>query len=589
MENYNKKFQYIEAFLLLILATGLVLPALTNHHLTFLNYIHASDMWHRHSAVLQALMGIYGSVAAIAGIVSFISIQRHGKMLCCQSFSWTQSIITEARKTWQWIYSTTELKQNFTWLGLLIFSGIVVRIFFIQQPMRYDESYTFNAFINGSISTLFYYPVPNNQVLHTLLARLCIELLGNEPWIIRLPAMLFGILNIPATFCMVRIITRENKFGYVAAALMAVFPYIVLYDTMARGYSIFIFLTLILAILCLKLVQRSSIPLFFLISLVTALGLWNIPIFLFPASSILGWTFILLLHKKHSPRAIFTHMAIQIAVMTAGLTALFYTPVILINNGTHTLTGNEFVKSLTLIGFFSRLPEHIMWTATRFLRDIPVVIIPVVSCFIFLGFYIMKCRKHVEALLLLPSAIIGIIVILLAKRVIPFHRTWIYLLPIIFLYFDAGLLNYLPKGGGKIKQYLILAITVVLGFILIKRDLISSYPDTGIYPAGRTFAETMAGQLNTGDKVLVRNPAGAPLFYYLTLCGIPLTIESTEGAAVYFIVGKHDNHSTEERVSISKIYYVVKPSRYTLEDLTDINARKLQTIDDAELYIHEFH
>lgn len=148
--------------------------------------------------------------------------------------------------------------------------------------MRYDEAYTFLTFVNQGLGHLFYYPLPNNHVFHTLLVRVSVEIFGSHPSTIRLPALIAGLINIPLTFILAKRLTGYELSGYFAATGMAVMPFVILFDTSARGYSLLVLLTLVLTLLVHQFTLRESNITLVFVAIVSALGLWVMPTFLFP-------------------------------------------------------------------------------------------------------------------------------------------------------------------------------------------------------------------------------------------------------------------------------------------------------------------
>ena len=97
-------------------------------------------------------------------------------------------------------------------LGLII-AAAFLRLVFIHQPMRFDESFTFWHFASKPlVVALSSYSAPNNHLFNTLLVHIAYRLLGNEPWILRLPAFLAGVAIVPAVYfaaCSMRLV-RES-------------------------------------------------------------------------------------------------------------------------------------------------------------------------------------------------------------------------------------------------------------------------------------------------------------------------------------------------------------------------------------------
>lgn len=95
------------------------------------------------------------------------------------------------------------------------------------------------------LDTLYDYREPNNHVLHSILARLCLDTwravarpagLPFTEWPLRIPALMFGLAAVAATAWL----TREffgPRAGVVAAFLLALHPWLIRYASEARGYS----------------------------------------------------------------------------------------------------------------------------------------------------------------------------------------------------------------------------------------------------------------------------------------------------------------------------------------------------------------
>ena len=60
--------------------------------------------------------------------------------------------------------------------------------------MRFDEAFTFLRFASQPLlEGLTTYAEPNNHLFHTLLVHISTSLFGDQPWAIRLPALLAGV------------------------------------------------------------------------------------------------------------------------------------------------------------------------------------------------------------------------------------------------------------------------------------------------------------------------------------------------------------------------------------------------------------
>jgi hypothetical protein len=86
-------------------------------------------------------------------------------------------------------------------LAIITLLAGVIRGLALSQPMLHDEAYTFIAFASRPFAVAISdYSLPNNHVFHTILVYLAYHLLGNQPWIIRLPAFVAGVAIIPLSY-----------------------------------------------------------------------------------------------------------------------------------------------------------------------------------------------------------------------------------------------------------------------------------------------------------------------------------------------------------------------------------------------------
>jgi Dolichyl-phosphate-mannose-protein mannosyltransferase len=561
--NIKHRCAYLETAALAVAAVALSVTTAFSPHLDLLNAIYPSGAWAKRCEILRCLLAIYGAGIAIAAAGSFIMIRYRRSSLSAHCFSCVRSVLQELRATRQWFLTTGQMRHASSWLALIIVIGAAVRSFFLAQSMQYDEAYTFLNFVNGGISSHFFYPLPNNHVLHTLLVRMSVELLGSHPVAIRLPAVLAGLLAIPLTFCLSRSVNGNSRSGFFAAALVAVFPYLILYDTMARGYSLVVLLSLCLVGLGLRVIEHPSIRLCSLMALVIALGVLNMPSFLFPTAGVFCWISMMLVQRGRKPVWVLAHVLTPCALMAVALTGLFYTPVAIASNGIDSVINNRFVKSLPWEEFLNRLPVHISVTARRFLRDIPTPIRFVFLVLLVVGFYATARERRWSTFMLLPAVAIGGAGILFAYHAIPYDRTWIYLLPLIFVLMDTGLAAVAKCSAVYIKRVSLL-LAGCAAVLIMNRNMISSYAD---FPEAPALVDVLSGEMTPADRLVVQFPANAPMHFYMWYRNVPRERSPAQGA----VVGRE--------------FFVVKPSRYSLADMTKGDVRKLLKIGDAELYV----
>jgi predicted membrane-bound mannosyltransferase len=144
-------------------------------------------------------------------------------------------------------------QHRWEWLLLAGALGVacLLRLQGMGDPLSHDEVYTWEVFASQPYGTIVtHYPVPNNHIFHSLLVRLSSELFGQSEWTIRLPALLAGLLSVPALFVLGTALFHDRKAGLVAAWLLTLGPVHIYYSHSARGYTLLVLLS-ILAWFCL--------------------------------------------------------------------------------------------------------------------------------------------------------------------------------------------------------------------------------------------------------------------------------------------------------------------------------------------------
>ena len=122
-------------------------------------------------------------------------------------------------------------------------------------------------------------------------------------------------------------------------------------------------------------------------------------------------------------------------------------------------------------------------------------------------------------------AFIGLAVI--AQRVVPFERVWLFLLPLYLLTAAAGILFLLRPlsgrvGGGEATTAIVLALVLAgsLAGNAVATQSVSESEDTSTFRDSEQVAALLVDQLRPGDKVLVAPPADAILEYQLSRRGL---------------------------------------------------------------------
>jgi hypothetical protein len=560
---------YLETLVPAIPAGALVAAGAGSWHLELADWIHFLKPWARNGEVFRLVITLYGLAFAAATAASFLSIRYRAASLSVLCARRARAVAAEVRATWDWLYQRAALEKTLLWVLAMTVVGTAVRCYFLAQPMRYDEAYTFNNFVDRGLTGLFYYPLPNNHVLYTLLARVSVEMFGGHPAAIRLPALMASLCTVPLTFWVSRLVTRDRSGGYLAGALAAVFPFLVLYGTMARGHSLLILLTLGLAVLAFRLTERPSPELCFLIALTVSAGLLVMPSFALAAVGILSWALVTLVWNGHRPAAVAKRVLMPCGVLTVLLTAWFYTPTILVSKrAVLAVVDNPAVHGAPWQSFLGRLPQHAAETASRFSRDVPDWMLAAAVLLAIAGGLSLARQDRRKALLLFPAVAIGGAAVVLAKHVVPLPRVWIFILPWVFILVDAGLTAVARSVAGTVRTA-VLVLACGSGWLLVTHDVIASYSDTGRFPEAPVVVDVLAKEMLPGDQVVAGVPASATVRFYMKYRNVP----------------RSDRQPGDPRAA--KIFFVVVPRLYTLSDATDLDARKVFEVGQAVLYVAE--
>ncbi len=175
---------------------------------------------------------------------------------------------------------------------VILLAGIIFRLAYILQPVGNDEAYTFLGFaIKPLITILTDYSHPNNHIFHTLLVAGFTRLFGNAIWIMRMPAFLAGILEIWLIYLVGRKLFHPAA-GVIAAVFLAASPIAINLSAEARGYTFVGSFSLLMLYLAIKLMENPKPIVWVMLALVGALGMYTIPIMLYPIAVIYLWILI---------------------------------------------------------------------------------------------------------------------------------------------------------------------------------------------------------------------------------------------------------------------------------------------------------
>jgi hypothetical protein len=520
--------------------------------------------------IIRNVVFVYGALLTALGIYGFAQWKTDGATI---TEFLNKLALNSPKKISQQIRIFVEFNHNipvhaWLWFLPLLMIGTTLFAYFLSQPMRGDEAFTFLNYVNKNIWNVFEYSAPNNHVLFTILVKISTLFWGSEPVIIRLPAFMAGILNLFLVFYWVQINKPTLGTGVISFSGMAATPYFALYATNARGYTLIITLTLLLAIFWQRYIMSPSQPRLFFLAFLSALILLTMPSGAIGVAGLFMWAMSGLLLRPYPFRQILKNVVLPYALWSAFLTAIFYTPVIIVSSGVAAITENKFVQGASLQVFLPGFLPNLQKAFVEITRDIPTTIL--VFCgFLFLaGLYSSWKNKDWAFALIFPALMIGAFGVLLIGTVLPYARTWIYLIPFALILMDYGLTSIVKNRPGFIRSVSHTAIVLSGAFLalsLMANNTIAKYPDTSAFPEAKMVVEYLKPIFKEGDSIHVTNTANVPIEYYLWYYGMPERDFST-------------------MLETGTRFYVVKKSHYSIEDMTDKPVRLLLDFENMALY-----
>jgi hypothetical protein len=141
-------------------------------------------------------------------------------------------------------------------VAALVVLGAVLRLINANAELWYDEIVTVIHFVRVPFAQVVStYGLANNHVLNSVLVNL-MGTVGSDPWLLRLPALLFGIAGVWA-FWWVAAAIWPRRPALAGTALFAASYHHVYYSQNARGYSALICLGLLATGCALRLASNA--------------------------------------------------------------------------------------------------------------------------------------------------------------------------------------------------------------------------------------------------------------------------------------------------------------------------------------------
>jgi hypothetical protein len=324
--------------------------------------------------------------------------------------------------------------------------------FAVQLPISYDEAFTYLNFTSrGPLVSIFYYPGPNNHILHSLITTITTFIpFLSTCFCLRISSIIINLLTwcIAYSFLATHFTKRTALVVVTIASLLFMSIY---YSCMSRGYALvsLFFVTALYA--AFNIVKNGSDKRNWIAFAVSSiLGFYAMPSFLYAFLSLNAFIFL------SRPQIVKKQFAVNVVIFL--ITACLYLPVI-IANGIDALVNNQFVAPLPRMEVLQKLPAFFN-TAITEITGIPWTYVLTLLIVAILGSIFKKDKIIV---LFCVIFMVSPFVWLLLHGVIPFSRTFVYYNFIIVFILVVPLRNWLDK---RRSAYLFAALLLIQGVLL---------------------------------------------------------------------------------------------------------------------------
>lgn len=411
-------------------------------------------------------------------------------------------------------------------LAAILVVAVCLRVAFLFQPMRYDEAFTFTNYASKPLYIgLSSYTYPNNHVFHTLLVHMAYRLFGSEPWALRLPALVAGALMVPAAYGLIRVLYDKHT-ALLAAGLLAVSSPLVVYSTHARGYSLIGLVFVLLLMLAVDLKQSRPLGAWVLFGLFSIVGFWTVPVMLYPLGTVVAWLVLSALVGDASSggKRLVLDLAVTCGLIAAGTLAL-YSPALVVS-GPDAFVANRFVAPIPWASFVANARPSLDRLWEQWNHNLPAWLSYTIAGG-FLVCAVFHRRLSAHGVPVPAAALIACVPLVVAQRVVPFERVWLFLLPLYVGGACAGLCylaSQLPTRARAAQAGAALAAvaaTLFLGLHLFWLRSADDSQDNATLRSADAIAAWLKPRLGPDDRVMAACPADAPLAYYFGRHGLP--------------------------------------------------------------------
>ncbi len=445
-------------------------------------------------------------------------------------------------------------------LLIILLWALILRLAFLGEPIRKDEAYTFVYYARRPLFLGLAYYTANNHLLNTLLMHISTSAFGACVWAVRLPTLMAGILLVPATYAMARLYHGKNA-ALMAVALVSASSPLIEYSFNARGYSLgaLLFVTMIVLV---GLAGRGSAGAWLGLPAAAALALYAVPTMVYGV----GGVFLYLLVSRINLRR-----ALCAMILTAVFTLVLYAPV-LATIGFSAIADDKWIAPLAQDLLLPRFTSELLSLWVYWNLDLPVLISVLVGAGAIVALLHPRMLRLPLLAVLLCVAVVGCGLIA-AQRVVPYRRTWLFLLPLFLAVAAAGWSVVIRKVGRAeiLAAVLSLAVAGWMGTTVLSDK---SLRHSGIESVGGRSAEQvvlgMKDHLLRGGQFICSDYFDSSLDFYMVVHKIPYAPSPTGELLIVTPSGK----SPERTLDLAGISPDNVPS-----------IRQVARYEDADIYL----
>ena len=125
---------------------------------------------------------------------------------------------------------------HYLWLGAILVLAAALRIWGLNAPLWHDEIQTLVTHVNLGWGDMIQSYSMNHHYLHNFAVKASMSLFGDDPWAVRLPAMLFGLGSLAAMWFLARDLDGPG-IAHVTTLLLALSYHEIWFAQNARGYT----------------------------------------------------------------------------------------------------------------------------------------------------------------------------------------------------------------------------------------------------------------------------------------------------------------------------------------------------------------